>query len=132
MVGNRKGVGKIIKQRRIMMLMTLRDLATNAGVSPSYLGRIEKGDRFPSARILHKLAGPLGFSEAELFAWANYLPPEPPSTASDEEPPGKLDPYVAMVLSQEPREIQRATLTILSMVRYAAEGIAEETEFGAK
>ena len=132
MVSNNKNIGKIIRQRRIMMLMTLRDLATKADVSPSYLGRIEKGDRFPSARILHKLSGPLGFSEAELFAWANYLPPEPPGATSDEEPPGKLDPYVAMVLSQEPREIQRATLTILSMVRYAAEGIAEESESGTK
>jgi len=68
-----ENLGKILKQRRIMMSLTLHKLASKSGVSPSYLGRVERGDRFPSARILRKLATPLGFTESELFAFADYL-----------------------------------------------------------
>ena len=38
----------------------------------------------------------------------------------------KLDPYVVALLSKEPVEIQRAVVSILSMVKYIAEGIVYE------
>jgi len=47
-----------------------------SGVSSSHLRRIERGERFPSAAILRKIAKPLGFSESELLSLADYLPPE--------------------------------------------------------
>ncbi len=37
-------LGKILKQRRVMIPLTLRELATTSGVSSSHLGRIERGD----------------------------------------------------------------------------------------
>jgi transcriptional regulator with XRE-family HTH domain len=126
MVIDSKNIGRIIKQRRLMTLMTLRDLGAAAGVSPSHLGRIERGERFPSGRTLRKIAGPLGFSEVELFVWANYLPSESSGIASSGMENGRLDPYVAMVLSQEPPEIQRATLTILSMIRHASDALSKK------
>ena len=126
MINDSKGLGKIVKQRRVMMLMTLKELANAAGVSPSHLGRIEKGERFPSARILRKIARPLGFSEGELFALADYLPPESISTNEGDTQINKLDPYVVMVLAQEPLEMQRAMLAIFSMIRYIAKGISQD------
>jgi len=46
-----------------------------AGVSASHLGRIERGERFPSGSVLRRIAGPLGFEEDELFTLAGYLCP---------------------------------------------------------
>lgn len=104
-------LGRIIKQQRVMIPLTLEGLATKSGVSASHLGRIERGDRFPSARILRKLAKPLWFEESELLTLAGYMTPQP----EVEEPPAtRLDPYVTKVLSEEPNEIQRTVIGILT------------------
>jgi len=85
------------------------------------LGRIERGERFPSARILRRLAKPLGFEESELFTLANYLSPQlPPSENQREHNLGQLDPYVASVLSQEPVEVQRTVIGIISILKSMA------------
>lgn len=118
-------IGGIIKQQRISMPLTLQELAGKAGVSASHLGRIERGERFPSAHILRKVAGPLGFEENELFTLAGYLSAQPSTIA--EASPGyasrQLDPYVARVLSQEPVEVQRAVIGILTMLRSIAKSM---------
>ena len=71
---NLSDIGRVIKQHRVMSGLTLQQLSEKSGVSPSHLGRIERGERFPSARILKKIAQPLGFAEGELFTLADYLP----------------------------------------------------------
>lgn len=109
----------IIKQRRLMRGFTLEQLGEISGVSPSHLGRIERGERFPSARILRKLAKPLGFSEVDLFTIADFLPPQS-SMEIDKVNVRQLDPYVASVLSQEPVETQRAVVTILIVMKSVA------------
>ena len=114
-------LGRILKQRRVMVPLTLRELSANSGVSASHLGRIERGERFPSAHVLRKLAKPLGLGESELFAMAGYLPTEP-STSTERPSVRQVDPYVAAVLSQEPVEIQRAVITILSVMKSMAKG----------
>lgn len=67
---NSNDLGKILKQRRVTIPLTLWELARASGVSASHLSRIERGKRFPSARILQKFAKPLGFREEELFSFA--------------------------------------------------------------
>lgn len=118
--------GRIIKQQRIAMQLTLQQLADMSGVSPSHLGRIERGQRFPSAHILRKIAQPLGFDEDELFTLAGYLSSEPLGVA--EKAPsykgGRLDPYVAAMLSQEPAEIQRAVIGILTLLKNIAKSVS--------
>ena len=109
-------LSEILKQRRVTIPLTLQELANASGVSPSYLGRIERGERFPSARILRKIAKPLNFDEDELFTLAGYLSKQP-STGVDSLGGRRRDPYVAAVLSQEPVEIQRAVVTILSVMK---------------
>ena len=124
----RKNLGKILRQQRVSTNLTLYDLSAASGVSPSHLGRIEKGDRFPSADILQRIAKPLGFGEEELFTLAGYLSPrlgiESVKTNATALPVNhELDPYVARVLSQEPVEIQRAVVGILSILKSISAGL---------
>jgi len=122
---NSKNLGRIIKQRRVMMPLTLRELAAMSSVSASHLGRIERGERFPSGSVLHRLAKPLGFDEDKLFTLAGYLSPQPVSLAEahlNYKGMG-LDPFVARVLAQEPVELQRTVIGILSILKSIAQGL---------
>ena len=116
-------LGKLIKQKRVSVQLTLCELGNNSGVSPSHLGRIERGERLPSARVLRKIAKPLGFKEEELFMLAGFLS----GPSGDQENPtssyhysSRLDPLVANVLSHEPVEVQRAVIGIISMLKIIA------------
>ena len=123
-------IGGIVKQQRISIPLTLQELSAKAGVSASHLGRIERGERFPSAHILRKIAEPLGFEENELFTLAGYLSSQ--SSGVAERAPTytsrQLDPYVARVLAQEPVEVQRAVIGILTMLRSIARGMEKENQ----
>ena len=115
-------LGSIIKQQRIALSLTLLQLSNASGVSSSHLARIERGERFPSARILRRIAQPLDFGEDELFTFAGYLSEQDsrvaePGTAYGE---GKLDPFVARALAQEPVDTQRAVLGILNILKSLA------------
>ncbi len=114
--------GKIIQQQRIPIPLTLQELTTKSGVSSSHLGRIERGERFPSAHVLRKIASPLGFEEDELLTLAGYLSPQPRRIAegSPDYSGRRVDPYVARVLAQEPVDIQLAVIGILSILKSLA------------
>ena len=104
-----------------MQSLTLRDLAVKAGVSQSILCRIEREQRYPSARILVKIAAPLGLNVDELFMLAGYLSNRPTNDSKNHmnfHQNGQLDPSVAMMLSQQPVSVQRAVLGILSTMQY--------------
>ena len=117
---DRNELGKMLKQRRLMIPMTLLDLARATGISSSHLGRIERGDRFPSGGVLRRIAEPLGYAEDEIFTLAGFLSPKPSEEV--ERPTGQLDPSVAALLSQEPVETQRAVIGILSILKSIARG----------
>ncbi len=120
-----QNLGRIVKQQRIAAEMTLKELSSRSGVSASYLGRLERGERFPSAHILRRIAGPLGFEESELFTLAGFLSPKPSIEADmiTGSNVGQLDPIVARVLAQEPVEIQRAVVAILSVLKGIAKSL---------
>jgi len=126
--GQNDNLGKMIRSRRIAMSLTLQELATLSCVSSSYLGRVETGERFPSARILRKIAQPLGFEENELFSLAGYLSAPASGTAESNiaNSYNRLDPYVAGVLSQETVEVQRAVTGVLSILKNMARSIPRE------
>ncbi len=121
---NSNDLGKILKQHRVMIPLTLSELAAVSGVSQSHLGRIERGERFPSARILCRIVKPLGFGEGELLTLAGYL--SHPPTEVEGLSGGRLDPYVAGVLSQEPLHVQRAVIGILSILKSVAKGVTKQ------
>ena len=122
-------LGKILKQQRIAIPLTLQKLSAASGVSSSHLGRIERGERFPSAHILRKIARPLGFDEDELFTLAGFLSPHG-SGAVEERSSGygsrQLDPYVAKMLAEEPVEVQRAVIGILNTMKLVARAMGKE------
>lgn len=116
-------IGKIIKQRRVSIPLTLCELCNNSGVSQSHIGRIERGERLPSARVLRKIAKPLGFKEEELFMLAGFL--SGPSNDQENSTNNtyrnlKIDPLVANFLAGEPVEVQRAVIGILSLLKIIA------------
>jgi transcriptional regulator with XRE-family HTH domain len=121
-------LGEAIRRQRVTIPLTVRELATMSGVSPSHLGRIEKGERYPSARILRRIAKPLGFAEDGLFTLAGYLSPNFSGVAEAGAVYGgsKLDPYVAGVLACEPVEMQRALVAILAILKNMARSVSKE------
>ena len=122
---NARELGRILKQQRVMTSLTLRKLSVMSSISASHLGRVERGERFPSASILRRLANPLGFSESELFTLAGYLSPQSAGTEEGKaEYSGRqLDPYVSKILSHEPIEVQHAALGILSLLKSIAKAL---------
>ena len=66
-------LGLILKERRKSKNLTLKQVEGMSGVHTSHIGRIERGERFPSGRVLKKLAEPLDFGEAELLKLAGFL-----------------------------------------------------------
>ena len=128
---NETELGRILKQQRVALPLTLQELSAASGVSSSHLGRIERGERFPSAHILRKIARPLGFDEDELFTLAGFLSPQTPGI-SEERGVGyssrHLDPYVAKILSEEPVEVQRTVIGILNMLKSVARAMTKESD----
>ncbi|MFC1893676.1 helix-turn-helix domain-containing protein [Chloroflexota bacterium] len=126
---NPYNLGAIIKRQRLSTPLTLREVATQSGVSSSHLGRIERGERFPSAHILRKIAKPLGFEEDELFTLAGYLSTESSSIAESrgDYSGGGLDPHVARILAQEPSEVQQAVIGILTILKSIARGLTRKS-----
>ena len=125
---DKSDLGKIIKQQRITIPLTLQELSAKSGVSSSHLGRIERSERFPSAHTLRKIARPLGFEEDELFTLADYLPPQPRRIAEESSSYSgrRVDPYVARALAQEPVDVQRVVIGILAILKSIAKSIAKE------
>lgn len=121
-------IGRIIKRQRVLLDITQSKLASSAGISPTLIGRVERGKRFPSARTLHKLADALHFDESELLIEAKYLSPQYSRLIEKNVETGtrRLDPYVAIELSKEPLEVQRIALAILTMLKSIAVGIISE------
>ncbi len=118
----RKNLGKILKSKRLNQPLTIHELSLTTGVSSSHLSRIEKGERYPSASVLKKLATPLGFQENELFTLAGYLTAKFP-TAGEKKARfhyNGIDPNVARVLSQETPEVQRAVIGLLAILKNIA------------
>jgi transcriptional regulator with XRE-family HTH domain len=66
-------VGKFIREQRSAVGMSLRKLASTAGVSNPYLSQIERGLRKPSAEILNGIAKALRISAETLYVKAGIL-----------------------------------------------------------
>lgn len=118
-----ENLGRIMKQRRIAAGLTLRELSGRSGVSSSHLGRVERGERFPSAHILKRVAEHLGFDEGELFAVAGFLSPPKVSTETETTTinnSGQLDPIVARLLAQEPVQVQRTVVALITILKSVA------------
>ena len=83
-MSNKPSIGKIIKEQRKRLSLSLYQLSRLSGVSVAHLGRIEQGQRGASTRTLQKIAEPLGFDLYELLVVGGYVLPDT-STFSSEQ-----------------------------------------------
>jgi transcriptional regulator with XRE-family HTH domain len=66
-------LGEALKRLRSQRGLSLRGLAKKAGVDPTWLLRVERGDyEAPDARLLRDVASALGIETSELFLVAGY------------------------------------------------------------
>lgn len=115
-MSNKLNVGKIIKEQRKSISLTLSQLSEMSGVSKAHLGRIEQGLRQPSTRTLQKIAEPLGFDLYELLVIAGHLLPGPStfSEAQREKLRAELNSLLQRVASDSNRVreiVERLLLT---------------------
>lgn len=60
--------GKRIKELRLERAMSQEKLALNAGITPAYLGLVERGKRNVTVAIVERLCVAMNISLAEFFA----------------------------------------------------------------
>jgi transcriptional regulator with XRE-family HTH domain len=126
----RKNLGKVLREQRLLIPLTLQQLSDITGVSISHLARIENAERFPSATVLQKIARPLGYEENEIFTLAGYLS-TPTAVMNEKRAPyrGKnVDPDVIKALAQEPVEVQRAVIGLLKILKTMAANISNNNK----
>lgn len=76
--GDRVGdLGEYLKEQRQSARLSVRQLASAAGVSNPYLSQIERGLRRPSAEVLQQIAKGLQISAEALFMRAGLLEQSP-------------------------------------------------------
>jgi len=123
-------IGKIIKRQRVLLDITQSKLASSAGISSALIGRVERGERFPSARTLRKLADVLHFNESELLIQAKYMSPQYSGLVDRNAGTGtmRLDPFVAIELSKEPQEVQRSVLAVLAALKSIAASTTSKSD----
>jgi transcriptional regulator with XRE-family HTH domain len=60
-------MGAVIRRARQERSLTLKGLAEQAGLSVVYLGEIERGQKYPSAAMLERLAAALDLSLSDML-----------------------------------------------------------------
>src|SRR5947209_5378007 len=60
-------MGRVIRRERQERQMTIKELGEKAGLSEIYVGEIERGQKYPSAKVLESIAEALGLDIAELL-----------------------------------------------------------------
>ncbi|PVG84483.1 transcriptional regulator [Nocardioides gansuensis] len=68
-------LGDTLREHRLAMRLSLRQLAEQVGVSNPYLSQIERGLRRPSAEVLQQIAKALRISADQLYIQAGIVNP---------------------------------------------------------
>jgi len=76
MAGSSEKFGAYIRETREAKTMSLRELAKTAGVSPTFMSKVETEDWKPKEEKLRKMAQILGIDENDLVARAGRVPSE--------------------------------------------------------
>ena len=95
-----EALGRTIKVLRTDLSIGRRRLATQSGISYSYLSAIENGAKVPSAKILHILANRLGLQPHELYSAAE-------ARLARGHRPSETDVDDAILEAQERRFLER-------------------------
>jgi transcriptional regulator with XRE-family HTH domain len=60
-------IGKVIRRERQDRHLTIKELGDKAGLSEIYVGEIERGQKYPSAKVLESIAQALELDMADLL-----------------------------------------------------------------
>src|SRR5579883_1820845 len=60
-------IGRVIRRERQDRHMTIKELGDKAGLSEIYVGEIERGQKYPSAKVLESIARALDLDLADFF-----------------------------------------------------------------
>ncbi len=60
-------LGRVIRQERQYRHLTIKDLGEKAGLSEIYVGEIERGQKYPSAKVQESIARALELDLADLL-----------------------------------------------------------------
>jgi transcriptional regulator with XRE-family HTH domain len=60
-------MGKVIRRERQDRQLTIKELGDKAGLSEIYVGEIERGQKYPSSKVLESLARALDLDIADLL-----------------------------------------------------------------
>lgn len=60
-------MGRVVRRERQEHRLTIKELGEKAGLSEIYVGEIERGQKYPSSRVLESLAAALGLDIADLL-----------------------------------------------------------------
>ena len=115
-------IGQYIREQREQAKISLRQLASAAGVSNPYLSQIERGLRKPSAEILQQIAKGLRISAEALYVQAGILEDRRPDSG------GRAARLADPELSERQKPVLREIYE--SFRRETAAGTAEAGEAG--
>jgi transcriptional regulator with XRE-family HTH domain len=60
-------IGRVIRRERQDRQLTIKELGDKAGLSEIYVGEIERGQKYPSSKVLESLADALELDMADLL-----------------------------------------------------------------
>src|SRR5204863_8886352 len=60
-------MGRVIRRERQDRRLTIKELGDKAGLSEIYVGEIERGQKYPSAKVLESIAQALDLDVADLL-----------------------------------------------------------------
>ena len=67
MSGLEEIIGRVIRRERQDRQLTIKELGDKAGLSEIYVGEIERGQKYPSSKVLESLARALDLDIADLL-----------------------------------------------------------------
>jgi transcriptional regulator with XRE-family HTH domain len=108
MPGPGTALGEIIRRQRELSELSMRQLATMAGISNPYLSQIERGLREPSEKVLDAIATTLETSADKLYEQAGFAPAEEADGPSEVEAAIEADVELSPRQRQALLEIYRA------------------------
>jgi len=112
-------IGEYIRQQREQAKISMRQLASAAGVSNPYLSQIERGLRRPSAEILQQIAKGLRISAEALYVQAGIL--------EDRRP----DSGVRAAVLADPELTERQKQVLLEIYESFRRELASDPSLGA-
>src|SRR5918911_4413973 len=114
-------VGAYLREQRENAKLSVRQLASLAGVSNPYLSQVERGLRRPSAEVLQQLAKGLRISAEALYIRAGIL---------DETPRGSVEAAIEVDPDLTPRQ-KKVLLELCAHFRSENARVDETTDDGA-